>query len=119
MENLEEYVDLLNSDQEIRGEVEIALSDNTRVELQAKLNQKSLVVLSDSYYPGWKAYIDGQETEILPANINSRAVIVPAGNHKIEYVYTPTNIKIGLLVSFLSLVLVIGVFKFLKMKNFY
>ena len=116
---LEEYVDLLNSDQEIRGEVEIALSDNTRVELQAKLNQKSLVVLSDSYYPGWKAYIDGQETEILPANINSRAVIVPAGNHKIEYVYTPTNIKIGLLVSFLSLVLVIGVFKFLKMKNFY
>ena len=116
---LEEDIGLLNSDQETKGEVEIALSDNTRVELQAKLNQKSLVVLSDSYYPGWKTYIDEQETKILPVNINSRAVIVPAGNHKIEYVYAPTNIKIGLLVSFLSLVLAIGVFKLLKMKNFY
>jgi len=73
---LEEDIGLLNSDQETKGEVEIALSDNTRVELQAKLNQKSLVVLSDSYYPGWKTYIDEQETKILPVNINSRAVIL-------------------------------------------
>lgn len=116
---LEEDINLPDSDQEAKGKVEIMLDYNTRVELQAKLNQKSLVVLSDSYYPGWKAYIDGQEAKTLPANINSRAVIVPAGNHKIEYVYKPTHIKIGLLASFLSLALAAGIFKYLKAKNLY
>jgi uncharacterized membrane protein YfhO len=103
---LEEEIDIPRTNStKTNGEVQITHSENTQVKLNTKLDEKSLVVLSDSFYPGWEAYIDGQQTKIYPANINSRAIIAPAGNHQIEYVYKPPNIRFGTLISVFSLLL--------------
>lgn len=68
---------------------------------------RMLLVLSDSYYPGWKAWIDGKETAILPANINSRAVVVEDGTHKVEFKYQPESLRRGMNISGVGYLIII------------
>lgn len=51
----------------------------------------SYLVLTDTYYPGWKCFVDGTESRIYPANYLFRAVKVPKGHHKVKFVFAPAN----------------------------
>jgi uncharacterized membrane protein YfhO len=62
-----------------------------------------MLILTDSYYPGWRAYVDGKETTILRANHFFRGVPVGPGAHVVEFQYDPLSFKVGLRVSFLTL----------------
>jgi hypothetical protein len=80
-----------------------------RVEIETSAPQERLLVLTDSYYPGWTARVDGAATEILRANGLYRAVRVPGGSHRVEFEYRPASLRWGAwisLVSFVVLVLV-------------
>jgi hypothetical protein len=57
------------------------------------------VVLSEQYYPGWRAYIDGKETHIYTVNGILRGVLTPPGNHKLVFKYRPFRIYLAMLVS--------------------
>jgi hypothetical protein len=57
------------------------------------------LVLTDAYYPGWTATVDGQPAEIEQADIMFRAVRVPAGQHRVELRYQPRLFSFGLLIS--------------------
>jgi hypothetical protein len=67
----------------------------------------TILVLSEQYYPGWKATIDGNPTKLYRANYLLRAVEVPAGKHVIRFRFRPTGITVGLPIS---LAVLIGVF---------
>lgn len=54
-----------------------------------RANQTALLVRSEAWGPGWKAYIDRNETELLRLNCALQGVIVPAGEHTIEFIYRP------------------------------
>ena len=72
-----------------------------RISLQTKNDATSLLVLSEIYYPsGWKAFIDGKETKIYKTNNLLRSIVVPKGNHKIEFVYESEIYSIGLYISY-------------------
>jgi hypothetical protein len=60
--------------------------------------------LADSYYPGWKAFVDGKEAPIEKSLILFRAVKIPAGTHTVRFVYDPLSLKIGAGISLLTLV---------------
>jgi uncharacterized membrane protein YfhO len=62
------------------------------------------LVLADSYYPGWKAFVDGREEVIRRANLFFRAVQLPAGNHIVEFRYEPRSFTFGLVISAATLV---------------
>ncbi len=65
----------------------------------------SVVVVTETYYPGWRAYLDGaRELKIYPADGVFRAVSVPKGKHRVRFVYEPASFKIGLWSSIISLV---------------
>jgi hypothetical protein len=62
----------------------------------------SFLVLTDTYYPGWQATIDGNQTHIYAANISQRAVLVPKGNHTVIFSYTPKSFTMGAWISGIS-----------------
>ena len=79
-----------------------------RIETQIELETSGWLVLTDTYFPGWQATIDGQPTEILQANINFRAIEVPAGKHQVVFSYEPRSLQQGQLITVGAMLLVGG-----------
>jgi len=77
------------------GEVEFLSESNNRLSLKVKAETESILVLSDTFYPGWKAFVNGKEERILRANYNFRAVPLSRGVHRVEFVYAPLSFKLG------------------------
>ncbi len=88
--------------------VEIMSYKPNSVTIDARLKKKKIIVISDSYYPGWNAYVDGKKAKINIANTAFRAVAINKGKHRLELKYQPTSFRNGLLISLSSLFLVIG-----------
>ncbi|MBN2310105.1 MAG: YfhO family protein, partial [Candidatus Hydrogenedentes bacterium] len=85
------------------GEAAIIRHDATHVTVEVAAKEDAVLVLSDAYYPGWQARIDGQPAEVFPAYYAFRGVLVPAGNHAVEFLYRPASARWGLVVSTLAL----------------
>ena len=88
--------------------VQMMSETNNRLDLQVNAGENSLLVLSDTYYPGWKAFVDGKETKIYRANYTFRAIPLNAGTHQVEFVYDPTSFKLGAGVTILGILGCIG-----------
>jgi hypothetical protein len=80
-------------------------------------DQAGYLLLSDAYYPGWQATVDGQPTPIYRANYAFRAVFVPAGEHTINFVFRPVLWTVGLLISAITLILLAGYGLWLTLKR--
>jgi hypothetical protein len=63
------------------------------------------LVTTDSFYPGWNAYLDGVRTPLLRSNLAFRSVYVPAGRHRVEHRYEPDSFRWGVRLSAASLAL--------------
>lgn len=59
----------------------------------------ALLVLTESHYPGWRAYIDGKEAPILLTNLMYQGVVSPAGEHSIEFRFEPASVRVGQIIS--------------------
>jgi Bacterial membrane protein YfhO len=66
------------------------------------------LILSDTFYPGWQATLDGQPIEIQLANQSFRAVKFPAGAHIIEFRYEPNSVMIGAAITLISAVVLVA-----------
>ncbi len=70
--------------------------ENELIELDVTATGNNLLLLSEIYYPvAWKAYIDGNETEIYKTNFAFRSIVVPAGKHKVEFKYHSDSYATG------------------------
>jgi hypothetical protein len=85
-------------------------ADNVRVHTSASAD--AWLVLSDTYYPGWTASVDGQPTTVLRGDVLFRVVPVPGGEHDVELRFEPASVKVGLAISLVSLLLVVGALVF-------
>ncbi len=68
-----------------------------------------LLVLTDQYYPGWQATVDGEPAPILRADYLFRGVPVPAGDHRVEFAYRPATFRTGATISSLALAAILAV----------
>jgi uncharacterized membrane protein YfhO len=68
---------------------------NNGLSLLVRAREKSLLVVSDTYYPGWKAFVNGKETKIYRADYAFRAIPLDAGTHRVEFIYDPISLKLG------------------------
>lgn len=106
---LEEQIDQLNDSNHLTEKTHVELSSYTSNKLLFKVNTETnrLLFLSDTYYPGWNAYIDDEQTTIYRANYAFRAILVPAGQHVVKFTYEPESFKIGKYISGVSVVLAV------------
>nr|MBA3388430.1 YfhO family protein [Rubrobacter sp.] len=70
-----------------------------RVRLETSTGAPGLLVLSEVYYPAWKAYIDGRPAPIYRADHLLRAIPVPAGEHTVELQYESSSLRAGMAIS--------------------
>lgn len=75
------------------------------VVLEIDAARGGLLVVSETYHPAWRATVDGVETEVLRTDIALRGVVVPAGRHELRLTYSARNVKTGLLVGGVALLL--------------
>jgi len=77
-----------------------------RIKVDVKIDRPGVFVLADSYYPGWRAKVDGKDAEILKTNFYFRGLVLDnPGNHEIEFNFKPASFDNGVKVSALSFVL--------------
>jgi hypothetical protein len=88
-------------------EVKIKSYLANKVLLETKTDANQLLFLSDTYYPGWQAFVDGEETRIYRANYTFRAVGVPEGEHQVLFSYQPSFFTWGVKISLVSLALLL------------
>lgn len=112
--------ELSNISVEQNKNIEWIKDADEEIVLKTNTTDDNILVLSDTYYPGWIAYVDGVETSIMPANINQRAIIVPKGEHIIRFLYKPKSFFIGVIISALFYIpLLIVAIYFLVRRTFY
>jgi hypothetical protein len=78
------------------SQISIQLGSNpNRLELIVNASEDGWIVISDTYYPGWQARVDGEVVQIYRANYLFRAIRVPVGVHNIEMQYRPATFFVG------------------------
>jgi hypothetical protein len=65
------------------------------VNVKVACQKPGVLILTDTYYPGWHAYLDGKEVKIERANYLFRGVQIPAGEHTVEFRYLPSPFVLG------------------------
>lgn len=88
-----------------QGDIQLISYRPNKVILQYFANDHAFLYLSDTYYPGWRAYVDGKETNIYRANMAFRAIEVPKGRHTVVFKYVPMSFYIGLVLTLVGIVL--------------
>jgi hypothetical protein len=84
-------------------QVRIASYDTNDITVEVDNPADGFLVLSEIYYPGWKAFVDGRETKVLKADYALRAIQLSEGKHTVRFTFDPLSFKIGALLSILGL----------------
>jgi hypothetical protein len=84
------------------GNVEITSYEANLIELKCSAAAPSILVLAENHYPGWVADVDGRPAEVLRVNYGLRGVFLPAGEHRVEFIYRPKSVLVGIAVSLLT-----------------
>jgi hypothetical protein len=90
-------------------EAEITFYSPKRIVVEAHLEADGFLVLSDTFYPGWKAFVDGREDRIYQADYLFRAVLLKQGEHVVEFRYSPRSLYIGFAISLTTAMVLCGI----------
>ena len=99
------------------GRVTVGDPSPARVTMHAQLDRPGLVVLNDSWAPGWTVEVDGATAQPVRVNDVMRGVAVPAGTHEIEWSYRVPGLRAGLLLSLLAALGAVGGLVAVRRRN--
>jgi hypothetical protein len=81
---------------------EIVAHNAQKLTAEVSLPNDGWLVHAAAYYPGWRAYVDGEQVPIYAANYIQQGIYLSAGKHRVRFRYEPLSFKIGLLLTLLS-----------------
>lgn len=82
--------------------VKILTYSNHRIELSADVSEPGLLVLADTYFPGWRATVNGVDHDVKRLNRALRAVPVQPGINQVVFRYVPASFRLGLFLTCLT-----------------
>lgn len=94
----------LGSGPENSGTIKITSYDLNRVELHTSNDAAGFLLLADTYYPGWRARLDGEPTPVYQADYLFRAIYLPPGDHLVEFSFLPPDFVAGAVISGATLI---------------
>jgi hypothetical protein len=93
-----------SSAEAVSGQIVMKERGMNSYELQTTSSGDAVLVVSQIYYPGWKATVDGVAVPVYPADAGITALSIPRGTHEIRLLFRPATFQIGGLISLLSVV---------------
>jgi uncharacterized membrane protein YfhO len=72
---------------------------------EVETSSQQLLVISQIYYPGWQATLNGQPVEVRRVNVIQQGIVVPAGKHTVQLFFYPGSFWWGSLLSGVGLLL--------------
>ena len=93
--------------------------DADRIRLKSETGAPGLLMLSETYYPAWEAYVDGRPVPLYAADYMLRAVPVPAGDHTVELRYESWSLRTGIAISlvFCAALVALGVARMRRRRD--
>jgi hypothetical protein len=89
------------------GQAEVIRDTGNRIEARVQ-GGGGLLIFSEVDYPGWRALVDGNAVPLIRADYLLRAICVPEGDHEVTLIYDPPLLKLGAIITGLTLLLLIG-----------
>ena len=83
---------------------------NEKIRVRVSTNQPGYLVLSEIFYPGWQAAVDGKKVDVLSGNYLFRVVPLEEGDHEVYLKFISWPFRVGAIISLLSLAFCLGVF---------
>lgn len=111
-----EYIEYSN--QKVGSNIQVSEFSPNYIELQIQEDKDSCLVTLQTDYPGWRAYVDGVEQEIVTVNGVFRGVFLKAGTHSVEFKFVPIDFYIGIIVTCMFY-LYIGIYSLLQIRNIF
>ena len=102
-----EALSLTEREKAMQERVQIVKYTARQVKVDVETSSPGFLILGDTYFPGWKAYVDGKRVPIYRADYLLKAVAVERGNHQVVFLYQPLSFRIGLGLTLLSIVIIL------------
>jgi uncharacterized membrane protein YfhO len=102
----------IQSNDHEKDEIKIKTYKPNIIELSVSLEKPKILFMSETYYPGWKVYINGNEGTIYRANYAFRGVPLEPGKHKVVFLYRPLSLIMGGVITLLGIIIVLSVIFF-------
>jgi Bacterial membrane protein YfhO len=84
------------------GRAAIAAYQPDRVVVRVRATRPALLVLGDTWYPGWRAEVDGKPVRVERVNYVMRGIRVAAGTHDVELRFAPPAFRVGWIISLVA-----------------
>jgi hypothetical protein len=88
--------------------VNVVRYETNDLEIEIDSPAQGYLILSDPFYPGWRAELDGMPVKLLRANYAFRAVAVPPGQHRVTMAFRPLSWSVGLGISVLAVLVLLA-----------
>ena len=93
---------------QIRDQVQLSRKGSDDMKIRVQTNAPAYLVLGEIYYPGWKAFVDGNEKPLLRADYLFRALYLDPGTHLIRLCFSPQSFLLGAIISLACMVVVLS-----------
>lgn len=90
------------------SQIEMIDSQVNQLSFRAATSGAAVFVLSQTWFPGWKATVDGEEVPVLRANMALTGILLPAGSHEVRFVFQPLSFRIGAAITILTASIIVA-----------
>jgi hypothetical protein len=90
------------------SDIRLLQSDMNSFEFRSRTSGPAILVLSQIYYPGWRAAIDGKEVPVAKVDCALMGIVAPEGEHAITFFFRPRSFRTGTVLSSISLLVLLA-----------